>query len=149
MTQDVDTQQLKVPLEELERLQERYAAGESIVRDILARVPPAWRLVQKTEDGAAFVRGCVQVIVSAAYQQDGRVWVHVSACGRTGSGYRLPEWDEMKRVKHDFIGAERWAYQVFPAERDYVNLNPYVLHLFALLGGEPALPDFTKGTGSL
>jgi hypothetical protein len=51
----------------------------------------------------------------------------------------------MKRVKHDFIGPDKWAYQVFPSESQYINQNPYVLHLFSLLENRPALPDFTRG----
>jgi hypothetical protein len=56
----------------------------------------------------------------------------------------------MKRVKNDFIGEDRWAYQVFPSSKEYVNTNPNVLHLFSLFeDGAPALPDFTWGLGSL
>jgi hypothetical protein len=136
---------MKVLPEEFDWVRERYAVEESVVRGVLARVPPFWSLVAKREDGAAFRRGSVRVIVSVSYELDRRIWIHVSA----SSLRMLPSWEEMKRVKHDFIGPDRWAYQVFPSEKDYINQNPYVLHLFALLEGEPVLPDFTKGTGSI
>jgi hypothetical protein len=140
---------MKSPEEILETA-EKYRCDPAIVTGVLARVPPSWGLVQREEDGAAFRRGGIQVIVSVSYQQDHRIWIHVSACGRrTEKDYYLPSWEDMKRVKHDFIGPDRWAYQVFPNEAEYINHNPYVLHLFALLEGEPALPDFCKGTGTL
>ena len=128
----------------------KFRCDPAVVRGVLARVPPSWSLVTAEEDGAAFRRGNIQAIISVGYQQDSRIWIHVSACGRrSATSYFLPSWEDMKRLKHDFIGPDRWAYQVFPSEKEYVNQNPYVLHLFALLEGEAALPDFTKGTGSL
>ena len=52
-------------------------------------------------------------------------------------------------MKNDFIGLDRWAYQVLPPEKDYINDHPCVLHLFALLDGEPVLPDFSWGIGRI
>jgi hypothetical protein len=90
------------------------------------------------------------VIFSVCRYDDGEIWVHASVCGRKGRGeFYLPDFNEIKRVKHDFIGPDRWAYQVFPSEKEYVNVNPYVLHLYARMDGKPALPDFTWGTGQI
>lgn len=137
-------------IEELRDVHQRYPVDPAQVRAMLARVPPAWTLISRSEDGAAFRRGTIQVITSLELYDDHNLWVHVSACGRAGQlKYCLPSWDELKRVKHDFIGEDRWAYQVFPPASEYVNLNPYVLHLFALFEGTPALPDFTRGLGVL
>lgn len=137
-------------LEEILDTAEKYKCDPAIVTGVLARVPPSWELVIREDDGAMFRRGNIQVILSVSYQQDQRIWVHISACGRTAKKtYSLPSWEDMKRVKHDFVGPDRWAYQVFPSEAQYINQHPCVLHLFALLEGEPALPDFTKGTGTL
>ena len=136
--------------EEILELGKKYECDPAIVRGVLAKVPPAWSMSIVNDDGAMFTRGNIQVIISVGYQTDGKIWIHVSCCGRRSErSYFLPSWEDMKRVKHDFIGADRWAYQIFPAEKDYINQNPYVLHLFSLLDGEPALPDFTKGTGSI
>ena len=52
-------------------------------------------------------------------------------------------------MKNDFIGSDRWAYQVFPDEKHYINQHPCVLHLFSLLENRPALPDFTMGLGGI
>jgi len=112
----------------------------------LPRVLPAGlRLLQRGDDGASYeaIDG-LRVIVSAATEQDGRRWLHLSA-SRAG---KLPTWEDLKWVKRVFVGPNRQAIQVLPRDKDYVNLHPHVLHLWACLDGD-VLPDFTQGTGSL
>ena len=133
---------------DLKDLWQKSAADPAGVRAMLARIPPSWTMVSSTGDGAMFKRGGVQVICSLSREEDGELWVHVSACGREGGRFSLPSWESLKRVKHDFFG-DGWAYQVFPPKEDYVNIHPYVLHLFGRFDGKPALPDFTRGTGSI
>ena len=137
--------------EELDEIQARYPrADPGEVRAYLARVPASWALLHAEDDGAAFRRGSLQVIVSLAVYDDHRLWLHVSVSGVRSSGQRfLPDWEDLKRVKHDFVGEERWAYQVLPPGKQYVNICPYALHLFALLDGTSALPDFCRGSGQL
>jgi len=140
----------RAPMEAILAEQERSRVDEAIVRSVLVRVPPSWRCVRQMGDGAAFKRGNIQVIIGVAREQDGNIWIHVSACGRRGErDFFLPSWEEFKRVKHDFIGPDKWAYQVFPDEKSYINQHPCVLHLFALFENRPALPDFTRGLGVL
>ncbi len=136
---------------QIEAVTRKAYVESAIVRGVLARVPASWTMEQMVgPQTAAFRRGAIQVLLSVARYDDGRIWLHVSAAGRTGpERWHLPSWEDMKRVKNDFIGADRWAYQVFPDERSYVNKNAYVLHLYSLLEGEPALPDFTWGLGVL
>lgn len=123
---------------------------EDKVRSMLARVPPGWSLIEKRPDGAAFQRGNILVIISLAVYEDHKHWIHVSVSGMKSPANRfLPSWEDMKRVKHDFIGEDKWAYQVFPSQKDYVNLCPYALHLYSLFENRPALPDFTRGTGQI
>jgi hypothetical protein len=81
----------------------------------------------------------LKVLVSTATEADGRVWLHVSMSRPA----RLPSWSDVKRVKNAFIGKDRKAIQVFPADREYVNDHPFVLHLFCCLDGDP-LPDFRR-----
>jgi len=131
---------MTINAKQIRELQEKRAVDPAIVRGVLSRVPPAWSLIKTAEDGGFFQRGSVYVAVTVAYEEDHRIWVHVSLSCK----HRIPPWDELKRVKHDFIGPDRWAYQVLPSEKQYVNIHPFVLHLFALLDGEPALPDFTE-----
>jgi hypothetical protein len=139
------------PSEELIAAAEEMArVDENVVRAALARVPPSWRMVERLTAGGAFVRGSIQVLYTVQRYDDGRIWIHASACGRTGTrAWYLPTFEDLKRVKHDFVGEDRWAYQVFPSAKDYVNQHPYVLHLYALMDGSPALPDFTMGLGTI
>ena len=133
---------------------------EGVVRAALSRVPPSWSTLQFNHAGGYFKRGGLQVGLTVQRYGGDEIWIHVSVCGRKGhsvgpqdpfheSSYYLPSFEELKRVKNDFIGEDRWAYQVFPSARDYVNHNPYVLHLYALMDGKPALPDFTMGLGTI
>lgn len=120
-----------------------------VVRGVLATIPPTWNMIQRLPAGGAFRRNTLQVLFTVQKYFDGNIWLHVSVCGRTSrDGYYLPDWGELKRVKHDFIG-DRYAYQVFPEEKDYVNTCAYVLHLFSRLDGTMALPDFTWGLGEV
>ena len=145
-----------ITTEDLWRISVETAAPEEEVRAMLARVPPSWTMRRvgggelDTSAGQYFTRGSLQVIASLSRYDDGQLWQHVSVCGRTGpKRFHLPSWEDMKRVKRDFFGADRWTYQVFPPDGEYVNDHPCVLHLFARWDGTAALPDFTHGLGTL
>lgn len=109
-------------------------------------LPPAWRMVQISDDGAKYInpRRELAAILSCCRELDGRFWLHVSVSHRR----RLPTWLELVEVKELLLGAGE-AYQVAPPRDRYVNIHPRALHLFGLLDGTAALPDFTHGTGSL
>lgn len=77
------------------------------------------------------------VICTAAREADGKRWMHVSMSRRK----RLPSYDDMCLVKDVFVGRERMALQVFARKSQHVNINPYVLHLWSCLDGDPT-PDF-------
>ncbi len=140
----------QIRIEDLDAVYQKQRVEDAIFLGAMARIRPSWQIVDRFPGGAAFVRGGLKVLFSVMRYGDSRIWVHVSVSGHTASGrWLLPSWDDVKRVKADFIGTDRWAYQVFPDEKNYVNDNPYVLHLFSLLDGEQALPDFTSGLGTL
>ena len=82
------------------------------------------------------------VLVSQSLEADDRMWLHASLSRPT----RLPSWSDLRRVKDAFIGKDKKAVQVFPADSEYVNMHPNVLHLFHCLDGD-VLPDFRRGTG--
>jgi len=141
---------LNIDQEQLDAVEARCAVDEDVVRAALARIGPAWKMIQREVGGGAFVRGTLQVIFSCCKYEDGRVWLHVSVCGRKGQReFYTPSFEELKRVKHDFIGEDKWAYQVFPSSKQYVNHHENVLHLYSLMDGTPALPDFTWGLGTI
>ena len=107
-------------------------------------VPAGWRALTELCDGMSYTDGKLTVIISGAREQDGRRWVHLSVSHKD----RIPAWRELRRVKDLFLGQDAKAISVLPAEREYVNLHPYVLHLWHCLDGD-GLPDFTRNTGSL
>ena len=111
-----------------------------------AIMPPGWVIVEHTRDGykARNTGLHLAVIVSDAVEQDGRRWRHFSVSHR----HRLPSWDELVRTKEWFLGVDSRALQVLPPRREWVNINPRVLHLFVCLDSE-VVPDFTQGSGSL
>jgi len=134
-------------VEDLERVDKLCFVEDSVIKSVMVRFKPYWNMVTKTDRGGYFQRGRVQVGVSVQKYQDREIWLHVSACRRKPD--ELPTWEDMKRVKRDFIGQDGWAYQVFPSEDEYVNHHPFVLHLFARIDGKAVLPDFTYGLGTL
>lgn len=139
-------------LEELRAVFEQTRPDPAIVRAALQRIKPSWTLLEKPANEGVdschvFRRGTVQALWSMSREADGHDWIHVSLCGRRGKNeFYLPSYEDVQRVKRDFLG-DMWAYQVFPNEANYINQNPYVLHLWARFDGSPALPDFTHGLG--
>lgn len=113
---------------------------------IRLEIGPEWRMVEAREDGAAFVHRAktLFVICSVGVEADGRRWRHVSMSYRN----RLPSYEDLKLVKDAFIGADRWAVQVFPKASEHVNIMPFCLHLWSC-EEQGILPDFTQGSGSI
>ncbi len=141
---------MKITQEQIYAAEKVAYVEPDVVRSVMARVPPSWNLLRHLPAGAAFGRAGIQVLFTVQRYGDGKIWLHCSCCGRRGeNSWFLPDWEQFKRVKNDFIGPDRWAYQVLPSQKDYVNQHAYVLHLYALLDGEPALPDFTWGLGTI
>lgn len=97
--------------------------------------PDGWSLRSRGEPGS--------VIVTCA-EHDGDDWVHASIAWRD----RMPTYLELKML-HDAVFAGGWAYQVFAPGSDHVNIHQHALHLWGRLDGKPALPDFTRGSGSI
>lgn len=73
------------------------------------------------------------VMTSIATKDDGHKVLHVSLSRRS----RLPDWNDVKRVKDAFIGEDKEAYHVLPKKADYINIHPYCLHLWHELEEEP------------
>ena len=55
-------------------------------------------------------------------------WDHVSA--RRITGKRPPNWPEMCHVKKLFFEPDEVVVQYHPRESEYVNVHPFVLHLW-------------------
>ena len=76
----------------------------------------------------------IQMIAS-----DGEGWEHVSVKLTTAN--RTPNWEEMCFVKSLFWGPEDVVMQLHPAESEYVNNHPNVLHLWRPITGTIPVPD--------
>ena len=131
--------------EEFRELQAKRVVDGDLARPRV--LPPRWIFAEKSDDGGVYnSHDGLRVIVSAAREDDGKRWLHVS-CSRRKPVPKLPSWKDLRDVKDVFVG-NRKAIQVFPVRSEYVNIHPNVLHLFACLDDD-GLPDFTSGTGSL
>lgn len=142
----------KISQEQIDAVEAKASVDDATIRAYFMRIPPAWTFVGQAgyASGGLFIRGSIQVIATVLRYEDGNIWVHISTCIRKGAqSFETPSHEELKRVKNDFIGTDAWAYQVFPDEKHYINQHPNVLHLYGLLDGKSALPDFTWGLGSL
>jgi len=104
----------------------------------------SWSVAKEGADGRMYLNQWgLSVIVAFSIEQDGKRWAHFSVAHKK----RLPTWDEFRDAKFMFLGDLK-AIQILPATKDYVNINPNCLHLFACLDGD-TLPDFTRASGSL
>lgn len=74
----------------------------------------------------------------------GNEWVHASFAHSCS----MPTYDDLKFL-HRVVFGDGWAYQVFAAPTDHVNIHEHALHLWGRLDGKPVLPDFTHGMGSV
>lgn len=111
---------------------------ERTMDDLTPRVLPAeWRQFEGFANMRAFISRDGLKVLAEVENIDGAKWLHVS-CSRAK---KLPSWFDLRRVKDLFVGKKRKAVQVLPPEDEYVNLNPYVLHLYAPIDRDP-LPDF-------
>lgn len=96
-------------------------------------------------DGEAYAAGDMTVIWSIATELDKRLWLHVSVSRPN----RLPSYSDMARVKAHFIGPDATAYSVWLPESLHVNIHPNCLHLWSPLEGDPPLPEFSRGMGTI
>ena len=104
-----------------------------------------WTLDHQGQDGDMLKHDSgLRVIVSFAEEEDGKVWLHLSASHKN----RVPSHDEMVKLKDLFIGDNRYAYTVLPPKKFYVNLHPNVLHLWSRCDG-PVLPEFSGFLGNV
>jgi len=85
----------------------------------------------------------LMIIASVGKYEDGREWLHISVSRKS----RLPTYDEITRIKRDFIGDDRKAVTVLPEKKYHVNLHENCLHLF--YSEDNPLPEFSAGLGTI
>lgn len=74
----------------------------------------------------------IRVLRSISLLENKEWWIHVSVSRPD----RLPTWEEMNKVRNEFIGEDVEAYHVCPRKQDYVNVAVYCLHLWAPVDGK-------------
>ena len=79
------------------------------------------------------------IFASVAEYDDGNEWLHLSFSRKS----KIPTYDEMTRIKRDFIGEDKKAIMVLPEKKNYVNLAKNCLHLF--YSEKNPLPEFSNG----
>lgn len=101
--------------------------------------PKGWEIVQPWGDGYALREpGGLRLLIDAEIKADGMAWLHVSVSRKNYP----PSWDDLKRVKRDFIGPDYAAIMVFPPDEDFVNIHPHCHHLWHCIDNNP-VPNFT------
>jgi hypothetical protein len=48
---------------------------------------------------------------------------------------RLPSWRDLREIKDAFFGPDKAAAQILPETSEYVNVHPFVLHLWEIPDG--------------
>lgn len=78
-----------------------------------------------------------------AATEGGLRWEHISvSIGLPGKqALRCPTWDEMCYMKSVFWDKEDCVVQFHPAESEYVNTHPFVLHLWRSVDEKFPTPD--------
>lgn len=80
------------------------------------------------------------VIVSKAEMDDGSEWWHVSVSRID----RLPTWEELEKVKREFLGDKTEAFHMVPKKSDYVNVHRYCLHMWSPIKVDMPIPNLKK-----
>lgn len=83
---------------------------------------------------------CTKKVLLVCICSDELGWEHVS-CYKIYKNERfIPSWNEMCFVKGLFWDDKDCVMQLHPAKSDYVNFNPFVLHLWRPIGKDIPLP---------
>jgi hypothetical protein len=77
------------------------------------------------------------IIVTVADWNDVE-WVHASIAHVD----RMPDYPDLVRLHRAVWGSAGFAYQVFAAADEHVNIHKHALHLWGRLDGSNVLPDF-------
>jgi hypothetical protein len=116
------------------------AAFDCLVPRVL---PTPWKEAEGFVN-ARWYQGRGLVVCLEVETVDGSLWLHVSMSRR----HEVPDYSDLAEVKRTFVGPQRKAIMVLPAESEHYNLHPYCLHLYSPIDSDP-LPDFRAAGGQL
>lgn len=106
---------------------------------------PGFPFVRGVCDGPYVIMGpgCRELKIMAAGSE---MWAEIGLPGvpfehvSVSCKDRCPTWEEMNWVKDQFWGPEELVIQYHPPKSEYVNNNPFTLHLWKPVGFEIPLP---------
>ncbi len=100
-------------------------------------LPANWKRTKRTIEGLAYRSSAGLLVLISEHKYNDQWWKHVSFSRNS----RIPDYTDIQMVKRIFVGTDKKAIQIFPAEKEHVNIHPNTLHLFCPLEFDP-LPDF-------
>lgn len=99
----------------------------------------SYSTVEDYQNAAYYRRADGMTVITEVAEYQRRLWLHVSCAFAD----KLPSWADLREVKTVFCGPKRLALSIMPSEAEYVNIHPYVLHLWCPLDHDP-IPDFRR-----
>lgn len=102
-------------------------------------LPSTYSLIEDYQNAGYYMRRDGMTVITEVAEYQKRLWLHVS-CAHPD---RLPSWADLREAKTVFCGPKRLALSIMPSEAEYVNIHPYVLHLWCPLDHNP-IPDFRR-----
>lgn len=82
----------------------------------------------------------MRVLRSKSKMRDGTEWIHISV-SRVD---RLPTWQELSKVKEEFLGSDAEAYHIIPRASDFVNIHNYCMHIWSHVNNINRLPNLEE-----
>lgn len=112
------------------------------------KFPEAYAQEQGSDGGVFLVPYRLKSYPHRFYQviaSNGGAWEHLSVCVIEARHHRpmvplTPSWDDMNYLKNLFWEPEDCVMQLHPAESNYVNMHPNVLHLWRPTEQEIPMP---------
>lgn len=77
------------------------------------------------------------VLRSLSTMKNGEKWIHVSVA----LPGRLPSWEELTKIKNEFLGRGVNALQVLASDDTHANLHFFCLHCWLPLQERSAIPN--------
>ena len=77
------------------------------------------------------------VLRSLSTMKNGERWIHVSVA----LPRRLPSWEELTKIKNEFLGRDANAIQVLASDDTHVNIHYFCLHIWHPLQESSRLPN--------
>ena len=87
---------------------------------------------------ATYGKGDGLLVIASIAIYENLAWYHVSF----SRSDRLPDYKDIRLIKDNWFGDNRWAIQVHPKASEHVNIAKNCLHLWSCLESEFKLPDF-------